>query len=159
MLQKSFEELETREVSALNARIRGSQQANLSPWDLARRNEFPIHVEHVWQAALGSGETFYYVEAYRRYSKAAPTEGCPNISAFRGWISQDVSRAQSIMSSRIVLTDCDFKEAGFTTPLGLLELRSGTFAVVENNGWETQAYGILKLERRAMAQVIDAPVR
>ena len=159
VLQKSFEDLEAREVSMLNSRIQALRQTNPKLWDLSERNEFPIHVEHAWYADWNSGGTYYYVEAHRRYSKAPLGEVCPNVSAYRGWIFIDTLQVQRVISSRMVLTDCDFKEAGFTTPLGLLELRTATFAIVQTDGWESQTYGILRLDPSAMTPVIDSPVR
>ena len=43
--------------------------------------------------------------------------------------------------------------------MGLLELKGGTFAVAQVNGWESQSYAILKIGTAEVTTVLDSPVR
>jgi hypothetical protein len=147
LMEASFLELERKEARSYP----GS-------WDLTTRGKYPIRVERAWEVNLNSGEAVYYIEAVRRYSNKPVASDCANVAAFRGWIVRNQLQKERVLTSRVVLTDCDFKEAGFTTPIGVLELGERTFVVVQDSGWESQSYGILRLESNRMLRVIDAQV-
>jgi len=150
---------EMRESNAERARLiaRRLPAAGL-PWDLAAPSRLPMRVEHAFAAQRESGEVISYVEANRRFDDESDP-GCSRYSAFRGWTSRDVSRNDAILSITVHLTDCDFKEAAFTTPIALLELKEGTFAIAQVNGWESQSYAILKIGPAEVTTVLDSPVR
>ena len=98
------------------------------------------------------------VEADRRFENLESSKGCTRFSIFRGWLAHAVNN-DKILRTTVGLTDCDFKEAEFTTPMGLLELKEGLFAVVQVNGWESQSYAILKIGAAEVTTVLDSPVR
>jgi hypothetical protein len=125
-----------------------------------RRNA-PIMIEKAWAANLGFDlGDLYYIEAKRSYAKPAGSNdsGCPDISAFRGWLWVKPSGSVSA-GSRVVTTDCDMKEAGFTTPMGLIEMNGAAHVIVQSNGWESQDYGVVKVEPNAVTPQVMTPVR
>ena len=147
-MEKAFVAAETRTVTELKA-----------PWDLRNRAEFPIKLDSAWRFDLASGETFYYLEAFRRFSNAPLSTDCEDISFFQGWIARTKAQQDIVVSSKVVLTDCDFKGPESMVPMGWFETANGTFVIVQKNGWESQSYGILKLERDGVTRLVDSPVR
>jgi hypothetical protein len=165
-LQSAFNQLETREISKIAAQY-GAPGGRLShtghSTDAAVRNSKPIVVQNAWRGdALISGfESLYYIEATREYTKPADfnDSGCPGISAFRGWIQTNLAGKTSVISQRLVTEDCDMKTAGFTTPMGLIEINGVNHAIVQMNGWESQEFGILKIETNAVNPLVITNMR
>jgi hypothetical protein len=159
-LESAASESEVREMRQENearARLlaRGIPLSGL-PWDVTSLIRIPMKVEHAWAAQKELGEGVIYIEANRRFES---NPGCPQFSTFRGWMSRDSSGKDRVLGVTVRLTDCDFKEVAFNTPMGLLELKGGTFAVVQVNGWESQSYAILKISTAEVTTVLDSPVR
>jgi hypothetical protein len=159
-LEAALSGAEEREIAKLNSSVANARSLgfqNIAALDPASRAGFPIRVEHVWQSYSGAVS---YFEAIRRYAKptASPND-CPKIAAFQGWILRNTAQKEKVIDVNVKLTDCDFKEASFVTPLGLLEFPSGVFAIAQINGWESQSYAILQIESSGVTTIIESPVR
>jgi hypothetical protein len=162
-LEAAFSGAEEREIAEFNSSVANARSLgfeNFAPLDAASRAGFPIKVEHLWQGQLNSGGAVSYFEAVRRYAKptASPND-CPRTTAFGGWILMNAAQEDKVIDVSVKLTDCDFKEASFVTPLGLLEFPNGIFAITQINGWESQSYAILKIESSGVSTVIESPLR
>jgi hypothetical protein len=149
-----------RESNEAMAKLGARRSPSLGPdWDIASRARFPLRVEDAWAVQTDSADDiYYYVEAIRRFDNLESSQACKRFSAFRGWITQTLEK-RSVLKVNVGLTDCDFKEAEFVTPMGLLELREGLFAIVQVNGWESQSYGIIRIGPAGVTTVLDSPVR
>jgi hypothetical protein len=163
VLEAALSGAEEREIAEFNASVANARSLgfeNFAPLDPASRAGFPIKVEHLWQGQLNSIGTVSYFEAVRRYAEptASPND-CPRIAAFAGWTLKNAAQEDKVIDASVKLTDCDFKEASFVTPLGLLEFPNGIFAITQINGWESQSYAILKIESSGVSTVIESPVR
>jgi len=162
-LEAALSGAEEREIAKYNASVALSRSLgfqNFARLDAVSRAVSPIRVEQLWQGQLNSGDAVSYFEAIRRYSKPTASQNdCPTIAAFRGWILKNTTQEDKVINASVTLTDCDFKEASFVTPMGLLEFPKGIFAITQINGWESQSYAILKIESSGVSTVIESPVR
>ena len=158
-LEHAFKESEDREISPLRRVPSGLEY--LRPPDADSRTAVPIRVERAWRTILDSGELIYYIEANRSYARPAGSNdsGCDNISAFRGWFVQARGQEVRVVNARLGLTDCDFKGARFTTPMGLLVLEDGTYVITEDDGWESRSYEVLKIESGSVIPVLRSSIR
>jgi hypothetical protein len=145
VMETAFRQLESRVLSSAAQDFRGGTNP-------------PVKVERAWQATLDSGSTVYYVEASRRYPARPVDAGCDRISVFQGWVVKDGNLGK-VTDGRVTITDCDFKEAVFVTPMGLIELKGATFVILQSNVWEGQSYGILRIDSGEATHVLDTPVR
>lgn len=119
-------------------------------------------IEKAWHAVLSSGsDILYYIEAKRTYSKPSNFTDlrCDGVSAFRGWVWVNRSGEALVAGQRLEITDCDMKSAGFTNPMGLIEINGVNHAIVQMNGWESQEYGILKIERTSVSPFVVTAIR
>jgi hypothetical protein len=115
-----------------------------------------LRIERAWSAQTDTGDIFSYLEANRRFEEnLESSKGCARFSVFQGWLAGNAK----VLQSNVVLTDCDFKEAEFNTPMGLVELKGGLFAIMQVNGWESQSYAILKIGPADVTTVLDSPVQ
>jgi len=160
-LERAFNATESREVAELQESQRRSGTYYGPPLDLKARSVVPIRVERAWAMAIAPGKMLYYIEAVRRYVNVQATNevGCPYIAAFRGWITVNRERQGKAIDTKLDFTDCDFKGASFVKPLAMFDFKSGRYAIVQNNGWESQSYGLVKIESGRIVTIIDAPVR
>ena len=144
-----------RDENEARARLGTRERASFGPdWDVTSRARFPLKVERTWSAETDNGDVFSYLEANRRFDLESSKE-CARFSVFHGWVADNAK----VLKSNVVLTDCDFKEAEFITPMGLVDLKGGLFAIIQVNGWEGQAYAILKIGPTEVTTVLDSPVR
>jgi hypothetical protein len=102
--------------------------------------------------------TVFYVEAVRRFEKVSGKD-CPRYSAVRAWLTGRESNPDKAIQVAVTLTDCDFKEATFTVPMGALELNNEIFAIVQTNGWESQSYGVLRIQSSGVTTLVDSDFR
>ena len=43
--------------------------------------------------------------------------------------------------------------------MALIEFKAGKYVIVQSNGWESQSYGVLRIETGNVVSVIDTGVR
>jgi hypothetical protein len=159
-LEKAGEAAEIRQIREYNearARLEALRiPYSGPPWDVASRARFPLRIERAWAAETDTGDIFHYLEANRRFDEnLESSKGCARFSLFQGWLAGNAR----VLQSNVVLTDCDFKEAEFNTPMGLVELKGGLFAIEQVDGWESRSYAILKIGSVGVTTVLDSPVR
>jgi hypothetical protein len=163
VLEAALSGAEERAIAEFNESVTRARSLGFrisAPLDGASRAAFPIRVEQMWQGQLNSGDVVSYFEAIRRYARPTVSQNdCPTIAAFRGWILRNTAQEDKVINASVTLTDCDFKEADFVTPMGLIEYPNGIFAITQINGWESQSYAILRIEKSGVRTMIESPVR
>lgn len=104
-----------------------------------------------------NGEYLYYFDAQKQHKRSTvSTEpGCNDISIFQGWVSADEKGGMGLFDSRVFLTDCDLKGPSFSTPLGILKLKSSIFLFISEHGWEDESYWILELDKSGLHKVLE----
>jgi hypothetical protein len=162
-LEAAFSSAEEREIAKSNAAAdlaRSLGFPSSTALNARSRSAFPIKVERVWRQILNSGESVAYFEASRTYARSTNFQSdCPTIATFQGWIVKGKASPEKFIGITVRLTDCDYKEASFVTPMGLLELPGGVFAITQIDGWESQSYAVLKIDADGIRTLVDSPVR
>lgn len=107
-----------------------------------------------------NGTRTLYFEAERRYKKRifAQIGTEPSTLDASGWIQMRDGAAPVVLESRAVITDTDFKVGRRVTPLGILPIDDGTYWMVTEHGYESEAFTILHVTpgriTRAMTRFI-----
>jgi len=103
----------------------------------------------------GNGTRTLYFEAERRYKKRfwAEVRSATTLDA-SGWIQLRDGSAPVVLESRAVITDTDFKGGRRVTALGILPIDDGTYWMVTEHGYESEAFTILHVTAGALSRVM-----
>jgi hypothetical protein len=122
----------------------------------AQRQKVRLMMRNLYRARLESGRTIFFFEANKEYARPSQSNdpGCPNISAFSGWIVSNGGRL-TLLKSDFWSTDCDRKDGGPSQPYAILRLDGTDFAVVEEASYEGESYVILEIGQRRIRRVLE----
>jgi hypothetical protein len=124
----------------------------------AQRAKVPLSVNRVYRIKVPrEHRVVFYFEVSKEYPKPpdAHDSGCNNISLFGAWASRDGSGKLNLLQQEYWPTDCDRKEVGIASPLGIIFVDGRTFAVVQEDSYEGESYVILEIRRRRVKRVLE----
>jgi hypothetical protein len=127
------------------------------PFDADKRRAKSIKITKLYSLTLpGSGEALYYIEAERSYEHADPHNAypCRGVSFLNAYIKSKEGKL-SFLANDLVLTDCEMKSAGRTTPFGMIELGEEYYIITESTGYEGESYEIYKLGENDLTGVLS----
>ena len=129
--------------------------AQVPPYETRAR--VSLSMLNLYRTQLADRKMIFYFEASKEYPKprAANDPGCNNISRLGGWILRDGKRNLILLTSDFSPTDCDLKEAGIVRPFAILDLDGRTFAIVEEDGYEGEAYVILEIRESGLQRILE----
>lgn len=146
---------ERAEKVGLSGLINQYYSAQVPPYE--KRARVPLSMLNLYRTQLADGKMIFYFEASKEYPKprAANDAGCNNISRLGGWILRDGKRNLILLTSDFSPTDCDLKEAGIVRPFAILDLDGKTFAIVEEDSYEGEAYTILEVRESGVRPILE----
>jgi hypothetical protein len=124
-----------------------SAQARSEQQDLVRETPTPpVEVQALYREA-GSQQSALHFVAERRYRASVYPPGspeCPVRTIVSGWLLPETSGRLRLTNTAVFLTDCDGMEVTSTIPLAALQVGGRRFWVVQEYGYEREAYLIVE---------------
>jgi hypothetical protein len=114
----------------------------------------PLRIVRVW--SVGRYDGLYDLEAQRTVTRV---DNCHGLSLFRAWFRVGEEQRVSVVSREYEASDCDTKGAHFYEPLGIIVLGSVRYVVVQRNGWEEQAFGVLRIDAASVKTMVMTDIR
>jgi hypothetical protein len=71
-----------------------------------------------------------------------------------GWLVRSATGALTVLHPKVFVTDCDGKETRTLFPLGALRAGARSFWVMQEHGWEDEAFLLLEVGPSNVGQVM-----
>ena len=149
-------EFERAESAGITRIVSQQYRAQLPPAE--ERAGIPLSILNLYRTQLSDdGDVLFYFEASKEYSKPRESNdaGCNNISLLGGWVIRNAQGELTLLDSQYSPTDCDMKEGGLILPFAILQLHGKTFAIVEEDSYEGEAYIILEIQKKRVRRVLE----
>jgi hypothetical protein len=106
----------------------------------------------------GAPRSPLYFEAERAYPTGPffADPACPSRTVMAGWLSHAGDGIPSLVGQRVLVTDCDGKELRTASPLGALRVGSRSFWILQDHGYEDEAYQIVEIGPTGAQIVFEA---
>ena len=149
-------EFERAERAGISRIVSQQYRAQLPPEE--ERDRIPLSILNLYRSQLrDDGHVLFYFEASKEYPKPIDSNdaGCNNISLLGGWVTRNAQGKLTLLGSQYSATDCDMKEGGLARPFAILQLDGKTFAIVEEDSYEGEAYIIIEIQKNRVRRVLE----
>jgi hypothetical protein len=153
LIEQARQEAARQEVAAITEWERDNKQkAQLEP--PAQRR--PIVMEQMYAHTQGRARTLYY-EAHRNYKKSisGAVDEDPAVLVASGWIHARDGARPAILDARAAITSPDFTNSLTITPLAILTLDGGSFWLLQEHGYESEALTIVQISEGRVLRIYD----
>jgi hypothetical protein len=132
-------------------------------YDKQERLETPIQLEALYRIPDRSQRGLYYYEAVKRYflpKNTSPEKGarCDLVTFASGWIAGPMSRDVRL-STRVLVTSCDFQNVNFMLPLGSVWLGHGPKVIVQWSNATFESYMVMEVRPGHIERIENFPPR
>lgn len=99
-----------------------------------------------------------YFVAEKKYRTPFSTQqpDCTVVTVMTGWLMPTAGGLLTLLDPRIVVTDCDRKEARTARPLAAVHVQGQLFWVLQERGYEDETFVIAEIRPADVRHVIDA---